>query len=129
MEPVKQGVTRRFVMVLLGHALLLVCFSFALAQTANLTVNPNAVGDPAKPGPVTVRVTKSDGSAVDAGFNDQVGAVQVGGVDVAFKPGTAPGEITLTPHPNLKGAQKVELFNKTGQSLGTTQLQYAETTA
>ena len=129
MDALKQGVARRFLMVVLGHTLLLSCFSFALAQTVNVAVNPTSVADPTKPAPVTMRVTKPDGAAVDAGFNDQVGAVQVGAVDVAFKPGTAPGEITFTPRADLKGAQKVELFNKTGQSLGTTQLQYPDAAA
>ena len=125
MDALKQGVARRFLMVLL----LLSCSSLALAQAVNVAVNPTSVADPTKPVPVTLRVTKPGGAAVDADFNNQLKTVKVGGVNVQFSLDTAKGEITLTPPPNLKGAQKVELLTEGGQPLGETQLQYAEPTS
>ena len=124
MDALKQGVARRFLMVLL----LLSCSSLALAQAVKVGVNPTSVADPTKPVPVTLRVTKPDGTAVDAAFSNQLKAVKVGGVNVEFSLDTAKGEITFTPPANLKGAQKVELLTEGGQPLGETQLQYAEPT-
>lgn len=119
---------RRLLMVVLSQVVLLLLFSSASAQVVKITPNQSAISDPSKPGPVILHVTKTDDTAIDpTAFNNQLGSVKVGGKDVvsSFDPGKA--DITITPPPNLIGAQKVEVFDKSNppQLLGETQLQYA----
>ena len=119
---------RRLLLLVLSQVVLLLVFSSASAQVVKITANPGAIPDPNKPVPVVLHITKTDDTAIDATtFSKQLGSVKVGGKDVvsSFDPDKA--DLTITPPPNLIGAQKVELFDKSNPSqlLGETQLQYA----
>ena len=116
--------THRFALLLLYPGLMLLVSSGVHAQVVKVTANPSSIADAAKPSTVVLHVTKADDTAVDQTFTDQFGSVRVGDTTVQHQFNGAKGDITITPPAKLTGTQKVQLLNKTGQTLGETTLQY-----
>ena len=123
-----RSTAHRFAFLLFCPALLLVFSSCVGAQVVKVTANPTAITDAAKPTPVVLHITKPDDSAVEQTFKDQLGSVKVGDATVQHQFDAAKADVTITPPASLTGTQKVQLLNKTGQTLGETTLQYPAAT-